>query len=333
MLYREIGKSGLNASVIAFGAWAIGGWMWGGADEKDSIDAIHAAIDNGINLIDTAPAYGFGYSEEVVGKAVKDRRDKVLIATKCGLRWDIEKGEFFFYTTEKGAADESTPGAMKIYKYLHPESIRYEIEQSLRRLQTDYIDLYQTHWQDSTTPIEDTMAELTKLKDEGKIRAIGVSNATVEQIKKYGAIDSDQEKFNMLHRKIGEQGNLDYCHENNIALLAYSPLSQGLLTGKISPERKYNEGDLRRNNPLFTPENINKVNSMLKELEPIAEAHKVSVAQLICGWTFNRKGITHLLCGARNRQQVIENAGAGSFQLSQEDINKINSVYSKYFEK
>jgi len=222
---------------------------------------------------------------------------------------------------------------MKIYKYLHPESIRYEIEQSLRRLQTDYIDLYQTHWQDSTTPIEDTMAELTKLKDEGKIRAIGVSNATVEQIKKYGAIDSDQEKFNMLHRKIGEQGNLDYCHENNIALLAYSPLSQGLLTGKISPERKYNEGDLRRNNPLFTPENINKVNSMLKELEPIAEAHKVSVAQLICGWTFNRKGITHLLCGARNRQQVIENAGAGSFQLSQEDINKINSVYSKYFEK
>lgn len=333
MLYRELGKSGIKASVIALGTWVMGGWMWGGCEEKESIEAIHASIDNGVNLIDTAPIYGFGYSEEVVGKAIKNRRDKVILATKCGLRWDTDKGEFFFYTTEKGIATENTPSAKKIYKYLSPESIRYEIEQSLKRLQTDYIDLYQTHWQDSTTPIEETMSELLKLKDEGKIRAIGVSNANVEQLKRYGQIDSDQEKYNMLDRKIEKQGNIDYCYENNIAILAYSPLAQGLLTGKIKPERKYNEGDLRNNNPLFSPGSIEKINTMLNEFRPIADKYSATIGQLISAWTFNRKGITHLLCGARNADQAIENAKAGFINLKKDDIETIDSIYLKYFEQ
>jgi len=329
MLYRKLGNSGIEASVIALGTWAIGGWMWGGNDEKESIKAIDASIDNGINLIDTAPVYGFGLSEEIVGKAIKNKRDKVILATKCGLRWDLEKGEFHFYSDEKSVIKDSSK--MKVYKYLHPDSIKVEIERSLKRLQTDYIDLYQTHWQDSTTPIEDTMSILLQLKKEGKIRAIGVSNATIDQMKKYGNIDTDQEKYNMLQRKIEEQGIINYCHENNIAFLAYSPLAQGILTGKITSERKYNQGDLRLNHPLYQKENLEKVNKMLDQFKPIAEKYNATLGQLISAWTFNRKGVTHLLIGARNAEQAIENAGAGKIILQREDIEFIDQVYSQYF--
>lgn len=329
MLYRKLGNSGIEASVIALGTWAIGGWMWGGNDEEESIKAIDASIDNGINLIDTAPVYGFGLSEEIVGKAIKNKRDKVVLATKCGLRWDLEKGEFHFYSDEKTVIKDSSK--MKVYKYLHPDSIKEEIERSLKRLQTDYIDLYQTHWQDSTTPIEDTMAVLLKLKEEGKIRSIGVSNANIEQMKRYGNIDTDQEKYNMLQRKVEELGNTDYCYENNIAFLAYSPLAQGVLTGKINSDRKYNEGDVRLNHPLYQKENLDKINKMLKEFTPIAEKHNATLGQLISAWTFNRRGVTHLLIGARNAEQAIENAGAGSIELKSEDIELIDKVYSNYF--
>ena len=200
MRYREIGNSGIKAPVVAFGAWAIGGWLWGGTEEKAAIDAIHTAIDNGMNLIDTAPIYGYGVSESIVGKALKGIREETIIATKCGLRWDLTKadGELHFYGTLESVSSKETD--IPVYKFLAPESIRFEVEQSLKRLQTDYIDLYQTHWQDTTTPIEDTMAALLKLKDEGKIRAIGVSNATTAQMTEYGGIDSAQEKFNMLER-------------------------------------------------------------------------------------------------------------------------------------
>lgn len=329
MIYRKLGNSGIEASVIALGTWVMGGWMWGGAEEKESINAIDASLDNGVNLLDTAPIYGFGYSEEVVGKAIKGKRSKVVLATKCGLRWNLEKGDFYFYSTEKTVVKDSTQ--TKVYKYLGPESIKEEVEASLKRLQTDYIDLYQTHWQESTTPIEDTMAALLKLKDEGKIRAIGVSNATVEQMKKYGAIDSDQEKYHMLARKIEEQGNVAYCVENNIAILAYSPLAQGLLTGKISIDRKFNEGDVRLNNPLFAEENLIKINKMLDEFRPIAENYNATLGQLVSAWTFNRKGITHLLCGARNGEQAIENAKAADISLTGNDIQTIDKIFLKYF--
>ena len=326
MQYRSLGASGIQASVVGFGAWAIGGWMWGGADETTAIEAIHTAIDVGINLIDTAPMYGFGLSEQIVGKAIAGRRDKVVLATKCGLVWEGERGDFFFHSDEKHRT--KGPSKMKVYGYLAPASIRNEIERSLRYLGTDYIDLYQTHWHDSTTPIEDTMACLLKLKDEGKIRAIGVSNVTVEQLvdyRKTGVVDSDQEKFSMLDRQI-EAELLPYCHKNNIAMLAYSPLAQGLLTGKVGPERKFAEGDLRNDSPRFRVENRRKIAAMLDEFKPIAEEHDISLAQLAIAWTVSQPGNTHALCGARNPEQAIENAAAGDVVLSDEEQQVINQA-------
>lgn len=267
----------------------------------------------------------------VVGKAIKDRRDKVVLATKCGMVWDREKGDYFFNSNEKAVKEQ---GDKKVYKYLGPESIREEIEKSLQRLQTDYIDLYQTHWQESTTPIEDTMAELVKLKDEGKIRAIGVSNANVEQMQKYmsvGEIVSDQEKYNMFQRKIEKQGNVDYCVENNIAILVYSPIAQGLLTGKFSKDTTFSDDDVRKNNPLFQPENISKVNQMLDDFIPVAKEYGVSTLQLSLAWTFHQRGITHLLCGARNESQALSNAKAGNVKLKSEDMTEMNKIFNKYF--
>jgi aryl-alcohol dehydrogenase-like predicted oxidoreductase len=187
MKYRPLGKSGIEASVVGFGAWAIGGWMWGGTKKNDPQGAIRAAIDHGINLIDTAPMYGFGQSEQLVGEALRGLRDKVVLATKCGLVWYKKEGDKFFDANEDGAADKEDQEKYEVYINLRPAMIRHEIEESLRRLKTDRIDLYQTHWQDSTTKTEDTMAELMKLKQEGKIRAVGCSNASLEQMKRYQA--------------------------------------------------------------------------------------------------------------------------------------------------
>jgi len=329
MLKRKLGNSGIGASVIGLGTWVTGGWMWGGADDRESIKAIHAGLEAGIDLIDTAPVYGFGHSEEVVGKAIKGRRDKVVLATKCGLVWDKAEGVLHFTSNEKTVT--KTDFTKSVYKYLNPGSIRTEVEQSLKRLQTDYIDLYQTHWQDETTPICDTMSMLLKLKDEGKIRAIGVSNASVEQMKEYGAIDTAQEKYSMLARKLDENGITKYCPDNNVAILAYSPLANGLLTGKINEQTQFGEGDLRKGNPLFTKENLTKVSVMLNEFIPIAEENGMTVTQLVMGWTLQRKGITHLLVGARNEQQAIENSGGGKSLLPEQERTKIDEIISSYF--
>ena len=327
MQYRKLGNSGIDISAVGFGAWAIGGWMWGGADDNLAVEAIHAALDHDINLLDTAPIYGFGHSEEVIAKAVRGRREKVVLATKCCLLWDREQGEFHFHTNEEGITFRASE--KKVYKCLQPESIRRELECSLTRLGTDYVDLYQTHWQESTTPIADTMAELVKMKKEGKIRAIGVSNANLDQLKAYGPIDSDQEKYSMLDRNLETNGMLDYCRQQNISMLAYSPLANGLLTGKIRPDRQYGPGDLRRGNRRFTPANVEKVNAMLDQLRPIAERHQATVGQLVIAWTAAQPGITCVLCGARNAQQAIENAAAGSIELSPEELETIgNAVHA-----
>ncbi len=174
MQYRPLGQSGIKASAVGLGTWAIGGLAWGGTDEEESIRAIHAALDAGVNLIDTAPVYGLGLSEDIVGRAVADRRDRAVLTTKCGHVWHTKKGRHVFDWGDKS-----------VYIYLGPESVLYEFEQSLKRLRTDYIDLYQIHWPDPSTPIEDTMATLLQLKDQGKIRAIGVSNVTVETLESY----------------------------------------------------------------------------------------------------------------------------------------------------
>jgi len=321
MRYRPLGQSGIEASVVALGAWAIGGWYWGGTDETQSIDAIHAALDAGINFIDTAPAYGLGHSEAIVGKAIAGRRDQVVIATKCGLVWHIEKGISHLQEYDK-----------QLYRYLSAESIRYEIEQSLSRLQTDYIDLYQTHRQDPTTPIEETMGTLLELKEEGKIRAIGVSNATaaeMEQYRKLGPLDSDQERYSILDQHIEEE-QLPYCRNHGIAVLAYSPLEQGLLTGKVTTEREFAEDDWRTEKPGFDIDSRRRINTMLKEdLQSIADRHGLTLAQLAIAWTIAQPGLTHALVGVRNSQQAAENAAAGDVVLSSQESAAMNQAVRK----
>jgi aryl-alcohol dehydrogenase-like predicted oxidoreductase len=324
MLYRELGASGVRASAVGFGAWAIGGWMWGGSNEDDAIAAIHASLDRGVNLIDTAPVYGYGLSEEVVGKAIRGRRDQVVLATKCGLIWDREVGEFHFHADSKGIT--ARPSEKKVYKYLHPDSIRHELEQSLRRLGTDHIDLYQTHWQDATTPIADTLGALRALQQEGKIRAIGVSNIRLDQLPQYGPIDTDQEKYSMLDRGLETNGMLAYCREHHVAVVAYSPLANGLLSGKIGPERQFGEGDLRRMNPRFSQPNRTRIAAMLEQFRPLAERHGATIAQLVIAWTLAQPGITCALCGTRNATQAAENAQAGEISLSAEELSAIDQI-------
>jgi len=318
MLMRKLGSSGIDISAVGFGAWVTGGWMWGGADDRQSIAAIHAALDHGINLIDTAPIYGYGHSERIVGQAIRDRRDRVVLATKCGMIWDREEGTKFFYADDQGATLRAVDKT--IYKNLRPASIREEVERSLRNLQTDHVDLLQTHWQDPSTPLADTVAELQRLKQQGKVRAIGVSNCSLEQLKAYGPIDSDQEKYSMLDRDLEQNGILQWCRENNVSVLAYSPLANGLLTCKLRPDRQYNPGDLRKANPRFRSENVERINGLLRQLQPIAGRHGATIGQLVIAWTALQPGMTCVLCGARDAQQAEENAAAGKISLSTEEI-------------
>lgn len=325
MKMRPLGSSGIRASAVAFGAWAAGGWRWGGQDEKASIDAIRAALDHGINFIDTAPAYGLGRGEEIVGKAIEGRRDKVVIATKCGLVWGTEKGTFFFATDEKGKNEQ---GEYRLHKYLGADLVRRDLETSLKKLGTDYIDLYLTHWQDTTTPIEDTVALLLDLKKQGKIRAIGACNASVADLDRYRSkapFDADQERYSMLDRK-HEKQNLPWVCANGAAFLAYSPLEHGLLTGKITADRKYGPGDLRGDHASFTPGNLARVNGLLDRLRPIAERHGATLGQLAVAWTVAQPGVSHALVGARSVAQAVENAKAGAIDLSADELAEIDRI-------
>ncbi|MCG9663540.1 aldo/keto reductase [Vibrio mediterranei] len=322
MQTREIGNSGIEASVIGLGTWAMGGWMWGGTDEKASIDAIHASLDHGVSLIDTAPAYGLGVSEEIVGKAIKGRRDKVVLATKCGLVWHTNKGNHFF--------DEN---GKPVHRYLGADAIQHEVDQSLKRLQTDYLDLYITHWQDPTTPIAETMEALLALKKAGKIRAIGISNANQAELEQYqqtGVVDAVQEKYNLIERQL-EQTLLPSTIKTNVACLSYSSLAMGLLSGKITPERVFTGDDQRITDPMFTIENRRWVQKFCQSIEPIARQKNVSVAQLVIAATLQQPGITYALCGARNAAQAIENAAAGNVVLSQEEVKFIDAKSHEFF--
>ena len=319
---RALGASGIQASAVAFGAWAIGGWRWGGSDERTSIDALRAGLDAGIDFIDTAPAYGFGRGEEIVGKAIAGRRDRVVLATKCGLVWDEPKGVFFFASDDKGRKDD---GPRRIHKYLGAERIRKDLEASLKRLGTDHVDLLLTHWQDPTTPIEETAACFESLKKAGKIRAWGACNATPADLERYGAVDADQERYSMLDRKL-EGTNLPWCRAKGAAVLAYSPLEHGLLTGKVSAGRTFNEGDLRLGHPNFTPENLARVGAMLDRFRPVAERHRATLSQVVIAWTIAQPGVTHALVGARTPEQARENARAGEIRLAPEDLAAIDAA-------
>lgn len=315
MLTREIGTSGIEASAIGLGTWAIGGWMWGGTDEAKSIAAIQASVDAGVTLIDTAPAYGQGVAEDIVGKALKGRRDQVVLATKCGLVWHTQKGNHFFDYDGR-----------PVHRYLGKDAIIHEVEQSLTRLGTDYIDHYITHWQDTTTPVAETMEALEMLKQQGKIRSIGASNTSSDDVRAYvaaGQLDAIQEEYSMVKRDI-ESSLLPVCSENGVSVLSYSSLALGLLTGKVGPDRVFTGDDQRKDNPRFSQGNREKVAELMKTITPIAEAHGATPAQTVIAWTVQQPGITFSLCGARDATQAAENARAGQLRLSGEDIATID---------
>lgn len=304
----------------------MGGWMWGGSDDDDAIRAIHAALDRGLNFLDTAPIYGFGHSEQIVGRALAGgKRGKAVIATKCGMVCNTRQGRLMMRSTALGPSDT---GHIEVFVFNGPESIARECEDSLKRLQTDYIDLYQTHWQEQQTPYEDTMAALLKLKQQGKVRAIGVCNATIAEMDRYrsrGTLDSDQEKYSMIDRKLDSE-QLPYCLRHNIAVLAYSPLALGLLTGKVGPGREFALGDMRRTHRRFTRENRAAIAALLAKFEPIAAAHSCTIAQLVIAWTIHQPGITHALVGARNEAQVSENAEAATVAIADSEVAAMNTA-------
>ena len=321
MEYRRIGETDLKCSVITFGAWAIGGWRWGGNDRRESVNALVAAYEHGITSIDTAPAYGQGLSEEIIAEALqKIPRDKVQILTKYGLRWDRKEGEFWFSSTSMDGSE------IDLYKLSSAKNIMEECENSLRRLRTDYIDLYQAHWPDTTTPVSETMEAMIKLKEQGKIREAGVCNYSVSQMKKAEetySLASDQVPYSMILREI-EKDLVPYCIENKKSIIAYSPLQRGLLTGKIKPGHVFSEGDHRAGLPYFSPDNIEVVNKMLDNLRPLAVEKNATLAQLALCWTINQPGITIALAGARNDKQAIENAKACDVKLTSKEMEFIN---------
>ncbi len=321
ILTRTIGKSGINSSAVGLGTWAIGGWMWGGTDERQSIAAIQASIDAGISLIDTAPAYGMGLAETIVGKAIAGRRDKVVLVTKCGLVWHVNEGAYFFHQDGK-----------PVHRYLGAASIRYEVEESLKRLGTDYIDHYVTHWQDATTPIAETVGALVRLKEEGKIRSIGASNVSQADLEAYiatGALDAIQEEYSMVKRDI-ETTLLPVCRENAVSVLSYSSLALGLHSGKVGPERVFAEDDQRHGNPRFSQANREKIARLIGVLKPVAAAHSASVAQVVIAWTIAQPGITFSLCGARDPAQAVENAAAARLRLTESELALISTGIAEH---
>jgi aryl-alcohol dehydrogenase-like predicted oxidoreductase len=276
----------LTVSRVAIGTWAIGGWMWGGTDETESISTIRSALDHGINVIDTAPAYGFGRSEEIVGKAIAEGRlrDRVVIATKVGLEW---KDGSVFRNANQGR-------------------IIREVEDSLRRLRTDYIDIYQVHWPDPLVAIEETAAAMQMLLTQGKIRAIGVSNFSVEQMRRFRSVAPLhvlQSPYNLFEREI-ETDLLPYCRKNNIAMFGYGALCRGLLSGRMRSDTAFTGDDLRRADPKFREPRFAQYLSAVQRLDRLAqERFGQHVIQLAVRWMLDQ-GITTALWGARHPGQL-----------------------------
>lgn len=321
MQYRKIGNSDLELSVVTFGAWAAGGWMWGGTEQNDSVNAIRAAIDMGVTSIDTAPVYGQGLSEQIVGEAIQGiPRDKVQILTKFGLSWDSTEGAFYF----DSVSNDGRP--LRIYKNARKEAIVRECETSLRLLKTDYIDLYQIHWNDPTTPIAESMEAVQRLMEHGKVRYAGVCNyspAQMEEAEQVVSLVSNQMPYSMVRRDI-EHDVVPYCLEHGKSILAYSPLQRGLLTGKITPETQFSATDTRASQLYYKPENIRIINRFLDKLRPLAESKGATIGQLVIRWTVEQPGITIALVGARNVAQSQQNAQAASIALTTDEVKLIS---------
>jgi aryl-alcohol dehydrogenase-like predicted oxidoreductase len=313
MQQRRLGSQGPQLTTIGFGAWAVGGpggkFNWGPQDDQESIAAIHAAIDAGINWIDTAAVYGFGHSEEVVGQALRGRRGQALVATKCGRVWDAD-----------GNVDYN----------LRPEHMRGELENSLRRLGVEAIDLYQIHWPDPNTPIEESWGQMARFVEEGKVRYIGVSNFDVPLLERCEAIrhvDSLQPPFSLLRRDVAAE-ILPYCATHGIGVVPYSPMQSGLLSGSFDAGRLA-PSDWRRNNAFFQEPNLSRNLAFVERLRPIAERHGKSVGQLAVAWVLSHPAVTSAIVGARRPEQVAENVGAADLALSESDLAEIESAHAQ----
>jgi len=327
MQHAKLGRTAIELPIVSLGTWAIGGWYWGGSDDAESIRAIREAIDLGTTAIDTAPVYGFGHAEKIVGKAIEDRRAKVVLMTKVGLRWDDPRGDVFFETVDAHGRE------LRLRKNSRPESVRLEVERSLERMKVDEIDLVQVHWPDPVTPIADTMGALLELRTQGKLRAIGVCNYDVPQMEAASQalgdvpLASNQVKYSLVARR-AEHDVLPWAREHGVGVLAYSPLEQGLLGGKIDEKRRFPDDDGRAKRPTFKPENRAKVRAaLLRAVEPIAKRHGRTIAQVVFAWTAAQPGITSVLAGARTVEQVRENAAAGELALAPEEIAAVAAAF------
>jgi aryl-alcohol dehydrogenase-like predicted oxidoreductase len=314
---RKLGYSDLNLTPVGLGAWAIGGgdnpYGWGAQDDADSIAAVHRALELGVNWIDTAAGYGRGHSEEVIGKAIVGRRDEVIIATKCGILWKEDGSD--------------------IYGHLKAESIRREVEDSLRRLEVEAIDLYQIHWPLPDEDIEEGWSTLADLVKEGKVSYAGVSNFSVEQLRRIQPIHpvaSLQPPYSMIVRGV-EEDLLSYCAANSIGVVVYSPMQAGLLTGKFSKERvgSLPEDDWRRGAPFFQEPQLDVNLEFVEGLRPIAERHGRTLAQLAVAWVLRRPEVTGAIVGARRPAQIEETVVGGGWRLSEADIAEIDKLLAQ----
>lgn len=315
MEYVSIDSINQEISRIALGTWSIGGWLWGGSDENDSVRTIQKAIDKGINIIDTAAVYGFGKSEEIVGKAISEyvKREDIIIATKAGLEWS-EKGIFRNSTRER------------IYK---------EIDDSLERLKTDYIDIYQIHWPDPVTNIEETALAMEELKKQGKIRAIGVSNYSVSEMKEFSRIakiDISQPPYNLFERGI-EDNVMKHCHENNITMLLYGVLCRGLLSGKITKDTQFKGDDIRKKDPKFSGNRLEQYLEAVQKLDKFAkENYNANVLQLSVRWVLDHSGSDIPLWGARKPSQLNEVENIFTWKLDNDAMKQIDRIIDEAIE-
>ncbi len=296
-----------EASRIALGTWAIGGWMWGGADDAEAVRTIHAAFDHGINVIDTAAVYGFGHSEEVVGKALAGfGRDRAIIATKVGLDWS----------------------SGKILRNSSPARLRKELEDSLRRLQTDVIDIYQVHWPDESVPFEETARTLEAFRSEGKIRAIGVSNfspAQMDRFRKAARLETVQPPYNLFEREI-DQDVLPYAERHDLTVLAYGALCRGLLSGKIRANTEFKGDDLRKTDPKFKPPRLSEYLAAVRQLDTLAQAqYGKSVLALAVRWILDR-GNTIALWGARRPEQLAPVGETMGWKIEPATMREIDTI-------
>lgn len=314
MKYNYLGESKLEISAVGLGTWAYGNDTFGKVDDKESIKAIKAAVDSGINLIDTAPAYGDGHSEKVVGKAIKGIRDKVVIASKCG--------------THRDGKD--------YVRDLSAKRIRKEIENSLSRLNIEQIDIYQIHWPDPDTPLEESVEELVKLKKEGKFKYLAVCNFELELIKEISGmtdIVSLQPQYSLLKREI-EKNTLPYILDNNLGILSYGTLGGGILSGKYKERPQFDDEKDNRAGfyPFFKEENWDQTQSLIQLIKEVANNHNQSAAQVAINWSINRPGITTALVGAKSEKQARENAKAADFQLTEAEMKALTKKSDKVIE-